>query len=35
MVAEPGEGCVCMLLMREDPRYLTLMGKLLAPLLKL
>ena len=35
MVAEPGEGCVCLLLMRAEPRYLTLMGKLLAPLLKL
>jgi putative transcriptional regulator len=35
MVAEPGEGCVCLLLMREQPRYLTLVGKLLAPLLRL
>jgi putative transcriptional regulator len=35
MVAEPGEGCVCILLMREQPRYLTLMGKLLSPLLRL
>lgn len=35
MVAEPGEGCVCVLLIREQPRYLTLMGRLLAPLLKL
>jgi putative transcriptional regulator len=35
MVAEPGEGCVCVLLVRENPRYLTLVGKLLAPFLKL
>jgi putative transcriptional regulator len=35
MVAEEGEGCVCILLMREQPRYTTLVGKLLAPLLKL
>jgi putative transcriptional regulator len=35
MVAEPGEGCVCLLLVREKPRYLTLMGKLLARLLAL
>jgi putative transcriptional regulator len=35
MVAEPGEGCVCVLLVREQPRYLTLAGKLLAPLLRL
>ena len=35
MVAERGEGCVCLLLMREQPRYLTLVGKLLAPLLRL
>jgi putative transcriptional regulator len=35
MIAEPGEGCVCMLLVREKPRYLTLMGKLLARLLAL
>jgi putative transcriptional regulator len=35
MVAEPGEGCVCLLLTREHPRYLTWLGKLLAPLLRL
>lgn len=35
VVAEPGEGCVCLLLVREQPRYLTLAGKLLAPLLRL
>lgn len=35
MIAEPGEGCVCVLLVREKPRYLTLMGKLLARLLAL
>ena len=35
MVAEPGEGCVCVVLVREPPRYLTLLGKLLAPLLRL
>jgi len=35
MVAEPGEGCLCVVLVREPPRYLTLMGKLLAPLLRL
>ena len=35
MVAEPGEGCVCVLLIRENPRYMTLMGKLLAPFLQL
>ena len=35
MVAEEGEGCVCVLLIREQPRYLTLLGKLLAPLLRL
>jgi putative transcriptional regulator len=35
MVAEPGEGCVCVLLMRDQPRYLTWMGKILAPLLRL
>jgi putative transcriptional regulator len=35
MIAEPGEGCVCVLLIRENPRYMTLMGKLLAPFLKL
>ena len=35
MVAEEGEGCVCVLLVREQPRYLTLAGKLLAPLLRL
>ena len=35
MIAEPGEGCVCVILIRENARYLTLMGKLLAPLLKL
>src|SRR6201995_6020704 len=35
MIAEKGEGCVCLLLVREKPRYLTLMGKLLARLLAL
>jgi putative transcriptional regulator len=35
MIAEPGEGCVCVILVRENARYLTLMGKLLAPLLRL
>jgi putative transcriptional regulator len=35
MVAEEGEGCICVLLVREQPRYLTLVGKLLAPLLRL
>jgi putative transcriptional regulator len=35
MIAEPGEGCVCVILIRENARYLTLMGRLLAPLLKL
>jgi putative transcriptional regulator len=35
MVAEEGEGCVCVLLIREQPRYLTFLGKLLAPLLRL
>jgi putative transcriptional regulator len=35
MVAEPGEGCVCVVLVREQPRYLTFFGKLLAPLLRL
>jgi len=35
MIAEEGEGCVCVILIRENARYLTLMGKLLAPLLRL
>jgi putative transcriptional regulator len=35
MIAEPGEGCVCAILIRENARYLTLTGKLLAPFLKL
>jgi len=35
IVAEPGEGCVCLLLVHEQPRYLTLAGKLLAPLMRL
>lgn len=35
MIAEEGEGCVCLLLVREKPRYLTLMGKLLARMLSL
>jgi putative transcriptional regulator len=35
VVAEPGEGCVCLLLLREQPLYLTWVGKLLAPLLRL
>ena len=35
MIAEPGEGCICVILVREQPRYLTLAGKLLAPLLRL
>jgi len=35
MIAEPGEGCVCVLLVREKPRYLTLMGKLMARILAL
>jgi putative transcriptional regulator len=35
MIAEEGEGCVCVILVRENARYLTLVGKLLAPLLKL
>ncbi|MDB5395086.1 MAG: anti-sigma factor [Rhodospirillales bacterium] len=35
VVAEAREGCVCLLLVREQPRYLTLPGKLLAPLLRL
>jgi putative transcriptional regulator len=35
MIAEPGEGCVCVLLVRENPRYVTLVGKILAPLLRL
>jgi putative transcriptional regulator len=35
MIAEKGEGCVCLLLVREKPRYLTLMGKVLARLLSL
>ena len=35
MIAEEGEGCVCLLLVREKPRYVTLMGKLLARLLAL
>jgi len=35
MIAEKGEGCVCLLLVREKPRYLTLMGKLLARMLAL
>jgi putative transcriptional regulator len=35
MIAEKGEGCVCVILVRENARYLTLAGKLLAPLLKL
>jgi putative transcriptional regulator len=35
MIAEPGEGCVCIILVRENARYLTLMGKMLAPFLKL
>ena len=35
MIAEEGEGCLCVVLVREPPRYLTLMGKLLAPLIKL
>jgi putative transcriptional regulator len=35
MIAEKGEGCVCLLLVREKPRYVTLVGKLLARLLAL
>jgi putative transcriptional regulator len=35
MIAEPGEGCVCVVLVRQPPRYLTLLGKLLAPLIRL
>ena len=35
MIAEKGEGCVCLLLVREKPRYLTLMGKVLARVLAL
>jgi putative transcriptional regulator len=35
MIAEAGEGCVCVILIRENARYMTLMGKLLAPFLKL
>ena len=35
LTAEPGEGCVCLILLRSNPEYLTLPGKLLAPLLRL
>jgi putative transcriptional regulator len=35
MVAEPDEGCLCVLLIREQPRYMTLSGKLLGPLFRL
>ncbi len=35
VTAEPGEGCVGLILLRSNPEYLTLPGKILAPLLKL
>jgi putative transcriptional regulator len=35
VTAEPGEGCVGLILLRSNPEYLTFPGKLLAPLLRL
>jgi putative transcriptional regulator len=35
VVAGAREACVCLMLVREHPRYLTVPGKLLAPLLRL
>jgi putative transcriptional regulator len=35
IVAEPGEGCVCLLLIRDRPRYLTLAGKIMALMLRI
>ena len=34
MIADP-EGCICLILMRTNPQYLTLKGKLAAPLIRL
>jgi putative transcriptional regulator len=34
-VAEPGEGCVCVLLVRAEPVYTTWPGKLLAPFVRI
>jgi putative transcriptional regulator len=34
-VADPGEGCVCVLLVRAAPLYLTWPGKLLAPFVRI
>lgn len=34
MVAEPGEGCVCVLLARAQPVYTTWLGRLLAPFIR-
>jgi putative transcriptional regulator len=34
-VAEPGEGCICVLLVRAEPIYTTLPGKLLAPFVRI
>jgi putative transcriptional regulator len=34
VVAEPGEGCVCVLMLRAQPRYTSWVGKLLAPFIR-
>jgi putative transcriptional regulator len=35
VVAEPGEGCVCVLMIRAQPRYTSRIGKLIAPFIRL
>jgi anti-sigma factor ChrR (cupin superfamily) len=35
LTAEPGEGCTCLVLVRQPPVYLTLAGRLIAPFVKI
>jgi len=34
-IAEPGQDCVCLIMIRDQPRYTTLIGKLAAPFVRL